>query len=427
MRRLLREQQGASSVIVALCMTVVLIVVALVVDIGATAARKAQLQDAADAAAMAIAQQCYESSLSKTSDGCDPAVAAGAGVLAQQIARDTVNDRVVDLVAEPDFSQSTETVVVQLTSFQQGLFSWAAAEDGANVLATATAEWRQTVPLPLAVNSCVLPDPATADLPTFVGTGVYTGVEDLLRSVAGALGRSDFDLRDYLENIFDCGVSVLAGGWLGNPDNECSYDPQALTSTLGATVDRLLPVLSDSEAMCRDTIQSLVGKRIIVPVFEHATGQTVGQLVGIYGNITFAEIIVTGYEFDGLLGNGPAPYFPNGGPRCATSLNELLGLSGTGLPGLLNGLTRGPLETLLQLPVVAQVAAFLGLDRVLDFLADVLSILFPPALSELVDNVLAVLLPVLSLCQGVQGEIVTTGMTAEQASARLDVHYRLVS
>lgn len=425
-RRLRTEQRGASTVIVALCMTAVLIVVALVVDIGATAARKAQLQDAADAAALAIAQTCHEHEATTTRDGCAAPVVATAQALADGIANDTVfggieqSRTALSWPTDTAAPNARETVVVTLTSVQAALFSF--DRDGTDVLASAEAEWRQTVPLPLGVNSCVLPD-AGAVGPQFIGTGLYTGVQDLLGAVAAALG-SDLDLPGYLENLFQCGVSVLAGGWLGNAADECSYDPRLLVSTLGSTLGRVLPLLPGSNE-CSDEITDLIGKRIIVPVFEHSTGQTVNQLLGFSGAVTFTEIVVTGYEFDGLLWNGPAANYPSGGPSCPASLNELLGLGSGDLSTLLRALTAGPLRTLLQLPVVGDLLDALGLDALLGVIADLLLILVP--VTDLVNRLLDVLLPILGLCQGVQGFVVETGMNADQAAERIATPVRLVA
>jgi hypothetical protein len=54
--RHLRDESGAITVITAILMTVMLGMAALVIDIGAAEARRAQLQDAADAAAVGIAR-----------------------------------------------------------------------------------------------------------------------------------------------------------------------------------------------------------------------------------------------------------------------------------------------------------------------------------------------------------------------------------
>lgn len=414
-RRLLREQQGASTVVVALCMAALLIVLALVVDIGATAARRAQLQDAADAAALALAQQCYEAAETRTEPGCAPEVQTGARDTATAVARATMNDGLADLTGEPDLISSPERVTVSLSSDQAALFSWAAGADGQVVVATATAEWRQTVALPLAMTECIVPE-ADTETVEFLGTGLYTGVQQLLQSLL-SVGMNP-NVPEYLERVLvDCGLNVLSGGWLGTlADDSCRYDPNALT-TVTSTLERLLPINNLVPGACSNTIQNLVGKRIVVPVFASATGQlldqvvggipTVGQQVDRLAAVSFTEIIVTGYEFDGVLGLGDVEdYDLHAEPSCASvsSLSDLLGLP--------RGLTKGLLDALLG-----------GLGEAVGAVVDnVVSIL-----SLLLDAlVVRTLLNVLNLCQGIQGKVVATGMDAAQAAERL-VPYRLVA
>jgi len=432
-RRLRTEQRGASTVIVALCMTAVLIVVALVVDIGATAARKAQLQDAADAAALAIAQTCHEHEATTTRDGCAAPVVATAQALADDIANDTVfggieqSRTAISWPTDTAAPNARETVVVTLTSVQAALFSF--DREGTDVLASAEAEWRQTVPLPLGVNSCVVPD-AGSIAPQFIGTGLYTGVADLLGGLLGSLGAAS--LPEYLDNILSCGVSVLAGGWMQSiADDECGYDPQLLVSTLSATLERLLPVNQAVPGLCSSTIQDLVGKRIIVPTFEHATGATVSQLLGLSGAISFTEVVVTGYEFDGVLGLGDLERIDPGTPSCANNLNELLGLSEGGVEALIRSIGASGILGLLNLPIVGPVANALGLGplltSLLDGLAGVVGVLLPGLLDDAVDLLLDVVLSLLNLCQGVQGFVVETGLNADQATERIATPVRLVA
>jgi Flp pilus assembly protein TadG len=435
-RRLRSEQRGASTVVVALCMTAVLIVVALVVDIGATAARKAQLQDAADAAALAIAELCFEDEDTTTREGC--AVDwEDATAVANQIADDTVFGGVEQARTALSFPTDTaapfarESVVVTLSSVQAALFSF--DRDDTDVLASATAEWRQTVALPLGVNSCVVPDPGGGS-PEFVGTGLYTGVNDLLRGIVGNL--DDENLVGYLDNLLSCGVSLLAGGWMQSlVRDDCSYDPALLVSTLSSTVERLLPVNQVVPDMCSATIENLIGKRIVVPTFEHATGATVQQLLGISGTVAFTEIVVTGYDFDGILGIGDRNTIAAGTPGCATSLYDLLGITDGGLETLIRNLGRAGILGLLRLPIVGPVADSLGLSSLLtsllDGLADLVGILLPGVLDGLlnraVDLLLDVLFSILDLCQGVQGYVVATGMNAAQAAERINTPVRLVA
>ena len=375
MRRLagrLRDESGATAVIMAMTMTIVLIIAALVVDVGAGMARNAQLQDAADAAALALAQRCYESNATNELDGCDAVVQAEAAVVASDIAQDTLNDGEASVVGSPIFT--TSTVTVNLASPQASLFGWSAGSDGTEVGATATAEWNQgAVALPLAISSCTLPAPS--DDTVFIGTGVYTGVSELVSSITGVLGGG---ADGYVANILACGTNVLAGGWLATPDADCTFDPSAVT-VAASTLNKLVPINS-----CVETIQNLVGKRIIVPVYENSTTMVVDSLLGSARIDRFAEIIVTGYDFDGLLaiGDDDLTSYPTGDdPGCSGSVQDFLGLD----LGVIGDLLEGPLGLLFD---------------------------------DLLPTVLA--------CQGIQGQLVNDNLTAEEASAML-IPYRLVA
>ena len=364
----------------AMMMTVVLIVAALVIDVGAMSARNAQLQDAADAAALAIAQQCYESFATNELNGCDPAVRAAATNTALEFAQATVNDGTASIIGAPVFD--LHTVTIQLASVQPVLFAWAAGSGDTTVGASATAQWNQgTIALPLAVNACTLPTPSTNTV--FVGTGLYTGVSDLLSSILSIplIGPilSGESRPDFLSNILSCGTNVLAGGWLASMDSDCTYDPNLLTY-VNSTLNKVLPI-----SACADVIQTLIGKRVIVPVYENATGQLLGAALGSAPVTRYAEIIVTGYEFQGVLGTGLLTSNPSS-PSCARTPAEFLGVSG----GVLGGL--------LATPIVG----------------DLLNLLLSDILLLVTD------------CQGLQGQLVSTTLTPEEASAKL-IPYRLVA
>ena len=355
----------------AITMTIVLIIAALVVDVGAGVARNAQLQDAA---ALALAQQCYESDATNEVLGCDAAVQAEAAAVASGIAQNTLNDGEASVVGSPEFTAST--VTVNLSSQQASLFGWSAGSDGTEVGATATAEWNQgAVALPLAINSCALPEPS--DDSVFVSTGVYSGVSELVSSIGALLAfvGGSVTLDEYVSDILACGTNVLAGGWLATVDGDCRFDPNLVTYT-SATLNKLVPL-----SECTQTISTLQGKRIIVPIYEHSTSMVLDSLSGTARIDRFAEIVVTGYDFDGLIGIGdPALSTNPTDPGCSGSPAEFLGVD----LGLL-----APLEGVLA-----------------------------PLFDQLLPTILA--------CQGVQGQVINDNLTAEEASALL-TPYRLVA
>lgn len=379
MRRLRGEDDGAVAVVVGILMVVMLVAVALVVDVGAMQARRAQLQDAADASSLAIAQRCHESAGSTVLAGCDPAVQVEAEELARAISEGTLNDENLESVTV-EFGDDPETVEVEdlssvgveIVSPQGALFAVVVGEDSRSLHAQARAGWNQPVTaLPVAFNVCTLPDTEDTDV-AFVATGVYDGVSSLLQSITALLGvlGGSIGLGEYVVNILNCGTNVLAGGWLTDVTGECSYDPNLLT-TVTSTLKKVLPI-----ARCTEVVESLVGKTVIVPIYESSTVNLLGNVLGVARVTRFAEIVVTGYDFEGLLGLGSLEnYDLFEDPSCSGSVQE-----------------------------------FLGVD--LGALGSLLDFLLAPLFNELLPTILA--------CQGIQGYVINDDLSAAEATALLD-------
>jgi Flp pilus assembly protein TadG len=305
-RRLRREELGATSVVVVLLMTVLLVSAALVVDVGAIQARRAQLQDAADAAALAIAQECFEHPASSAL-GCATAVVTASTSTALDLAVANVADGEVTAVT-PVFTG--DTVRVTLASRQQGYFGVFAGRDEKDLTASATARWEQpTVPLSLAFRACAFPDPGEPALlqASLAVNPLLGGVLDLSGD-CGLLGGED--LGDVLSSGLGNTLGLVSGGWLttstpilGLTPDDCSYDPNLLT-TVSATVSKVIP------SRCADVIQAwgvsaASPQRVILPVFDDGTEQLIVDDVFGVGDVDrYAVVDLTAYAFTGLLGIG---------------------------------------------------------------------------------------------------------------------------
>lgn len=327
-----RDETGAVTVIVAIMMVVLLGMAALVVDIGAAQARKAQLQDAADAAALGIAQRCFESQLTLVS-GCAADIRATATAIAGGYAVDNVKDGSAT-VTSVVFTASTVTVT--LVSDQPSFFAKIWNVDDTSVGADATADWGQgAVPLPLAYHSCSLPTPsATATVflrydlldPAAAKCGLIPGVMDLL-------GPGWVTQTDLIS--LDNGISLLG--------SDCSYEV-GLVAYVSSTLTKVLTT------QCAALASSLVGKQVLLPVYDRVLLPIVvnGVLLGNgYQVKKYALVTLTGYDFQTLDVNllnivtatiGPKN-MPATGPRCP----DLLGIPGLetptcqGVQGVLQG------------------------------------------------------------------------------------------
>ena len=307
----LRDERGATAIIVALTMAIVLGMAALVIDVGASQARRAQLQEAADAAALAIAQQCV-SAAATTVASCASSVIGGASSTAQQLAVANVNDHTVT-VSTPTFTAST--VKVTAKSDQVGFFSRIFGVDSTTLQASAKAQWTQPVtPLPLAYHECNLPDPSN--------NTVF--LESDILSITNL-------------NIAGCGLLGSVTGLLGArwaPDGSCSFDVNLL-SYVNGVLSNLLP------SQCVSMLGSLIGKQVLIPVYGNVLVPIVinGVLLGQgYEVKKYALFTVSGYDFQSINALGltlGGPMNISGSPQCQVILGIQWPLTCQGLQGKL--------------------------------------------------------------------------------------------
>jgi Flp pilus assembly protein TadG len=332
MPRVRRQELGATSIVVVLLMTVLLISAALVVDIGAVQARKAQLQDAADAAAVAIAQECFEAPASSLA-GCAASVISAAESTAAGLAVANLNDGEVT-VTSVEFPTAA-TVRVTLASTQQGYFGRIVDVDSSDLEAAATAEWNPpAVPLALAMASCAFPDPGE---PTVVQSSIAVSalLEPFLGEECGL-----FSSGDLLSNTTGT-IGIVAGGWLTSADpilgltaGDCEYDPNLLT-TASATVSKVAPT------ECAQAVESWGAspsspQRVLLPVFDDGLNQLVeDDVLGMGAVDRYAVVDVTGYSFTGVLGLGSVD---GSDPGLCTSDDGVIGAMLALIPALLQGL-----------------------------------------------------------------------------------------
>ncbi|NMR29403.1 Tad domain-containing protein [Crystallibacter degradans] len=248
-----KDEHGLTAVIVAILMVVLLGTVALVVDVGRLYAEKAQLQNGADAAALAIATDCAQG------NECSQAVADSTAV---QFSNDNANDGTAHLI-EATLSSGTVRVNVgaqvsdgnanELPLFFGPIFELldpASSFDNATVVAGATSQWG----------------------------GPYSGVPYL----PVGFGQCEFDLTGGLKMIQthggnDCSARNPSGahlpggfGWL-KTDGTCSAILIKISDTefIGDSSSGAPPPSSCSGFFDKDELQ---GKTVVLPIFANASG-----------------------------------------------------------------------------------------------------------------------------------------------------------
>lgn len=265
---------------------------AIAIDVGALYAERAQLQNGADAAALAVANDC-------AIDGtCDSA----AG-LAQTFANGNANDAAanIDGVTYP----TTNSVRVVTSTREAGTgnptmrhpFAAILGNDTSTVHAEATAEWgspeSSTVVLPLAISLC-----------------------DFRPSLDGSLQLIRYDVTRPDATCAGPEGSPIPGGfaWIDRVEDECAGIVDLDTSSLPSDPG------NDFPNVCDDVLDDLEGRTIVVPIFDGAAISRGGDAA--YSYYGFAAFEITGWKF----GGGPAvTNLDPAAPPCSGSCRGIQG------------------------------------------------------------------------------------------------------
>ena len=258
-----RDECGAVVVVVALLSVALLGMAALVIDVGALRVERRQLQNGADAAALAVAESCARGA-------CDDTLAPElAAVNAKDWAAnvDSVDHvgnhvRVMTSTATSDGGTVVPYIFGQLIT----------REVGKTVHASATAGWGpvgQATTVPLAVSHCEV-----------ARLGMTTTTVSVIR---------------FHDKAPTCALApgLDAPGGFGWLSGGCP-----LTVTAGT------PVSADpGESGPRRCLEPFLGTDVLVPVYEDITGAGRGARYDIVG---FAALHLTGYRFPGDV-SSPSP------------------------------------------------------------------------------------------------------------------------
>jgi hypothetical protein len=257
-------ERGAVSVVVALLLVVLMGFGALAVDASMLYAQKTQMQNGADAAALAIAQDCAKRGTAL----CKPAAAATA----LQLAKDNSNNGMADAPA-PTFPAAGTVVVTTAARDAQGagVTLWLANIFGisrADVGATSKAMWGGpsglSTALPIAFSECQFDLSGTTQLLTLHGTTTCVSSSPSGQVIPGGFG------------------------WL-TPDN---------STVCGSTVTIANPAVSSKNGdsmpngqVCKPAFTGLQGQTVLLPVFDTISASGDFHIKG------FAAFQILGYNF----------------------------------------------------------------------------------------------------------------------------------
>lgn len=264
------SERGAVGVIVGLMVMALIGVGAIAVDVGQIYAERAQLQNGADAGALAVARSCATGTC--TSGLANP--------LADANSNDGASAASVDLGVAGQVTVTTSTQNGS-SSFLTNLFANALNAGPVTVGATATATWGSPGSGPAALPLTFAPCQFDVDgsLHTILTHGSETCTSD---SPSGAVIPGGFEWL--LTDPGKCATTVFAD----DPATAGVLDPYAKTKT-GLNMP----------SECKPIIASYLNTVVMFPVFSSASGEGINAKYYIKG---YAAFMLVGYRFPGMSG-----------------------------------------------------------------------------------------------------------------------------
>ncbi len=274
-RRRLAGERGASAVILSVLLVPLLGFTAIAVDVGALYADKARLQVAADAAALAVARDCARGACGDMQATAQELVDANT----------TADAGAGAATAAPPVLQSAPTrVTVTGSAPREHWFAPVIGHDSSSVSATATVTWGApsggTAMLPLIFSYCEWVAQTGGGMPS---TTTQRTIVLPKKSDTGCTGPS---------HLF-----VPGGfGWLrSDGGNTCRA-----TTRIGNRFDSE-PGNNPSQGCAVGDIAALVGRTVLLPIFDESGGTGSGAWYEVYG---YAAFTITAYHFGGQYDAG---------------------------------------------------------------------------------------------------------------------------
>lgn len=273
------NERGATAVTSAILMVVLLAFAAVAIDVGLLYANRAQLQNGADSAALAIANDCAKGTCEQSADE----------IKAAGFAKMNSNDA---LAKFKSVTKTANSVTVEVGKDGAGsnpvrlVFANIFGTSEADVSATATASWgppSSGTTFPWTFGKCVFDSAlSTAQLTELADTGSFTGngTRILIRSDKNA---------EYPECPEDTGYPNGGFGMLDIEAGKCQASIDLGTLEAGSQPGAAL------DNACKEIMESLLDEPTLIPIFDQSlNGGGQHATFRIYG---FAAFQVTGYFF----------------------------------------------------------------------------------------------------------------------------------
>jgi Flp pilus assembly protein TadG len=277
----LSDERGATAVVFALLLVPMLGFAAIAVDIGSLYAERARLQVAADAAAIAVAQDCSRG--------------ACGDMLATARAMVTANDGDAS-TAQPVLDNAPLSVTVTGRTPVQHWFAPVIGHDATGVSATATVGWGApsggTAVLPLTFSWCEFSQMTGGGLPS--GTTVRTIYFTKTSGTTGCTGPSH---------------NIVPGGfaYLDTPSGKCEAASARAERSYSSTGNSVPSDCSTAD------FSAWIGQTVLLPLFEESGATGSNAWYRVYG---YAAFRLTGFHLGGQYSTTPKPC--SGNERCVT-------------------------------------------------------------------------------------------------------------
>ena len=280
-RRRLEGERGATAVVFAMILVPMLGFAAIAVDIGALYAERARLQVAADAAAIAVAQDCSRGN-------CGDMLATAQHLI-------SLNDP-TGTAGQPVLSSDPLSVTVTGGAPKEHWFAPVIGHDSSQVSATATVGWgapsRGTAVLPLTFSYCAFEKQTGGALPS-----------------TETVQKLNLTKTDGAPECHPASGNQIPGGFgfVETGSGGCGT-----ASEIDGTL-RSDPGESPSAGCEPEDFASYLGQTVLIPIFDEAGGTGSGGWYRVYG---YAAFRLTGYSFTGQFKSDPQPC--TGNDRCIT-------------------------------------------------------------------------------------------------------------
>jgi len=302
-----QNERGAITVLTAVCLVALLFVVALVVNVGISYAEKSQLQNGADAAALAVANKCAERA---TTTPCQAGtIPADLQVLANSLVDSNSNDGSSSVLLE--MGTGVVTATTSTVSSDGAKIILPISGVNATVRAVAAASWGGPSGGPAAF-------PITFSDCQFNLSGAVQLLQIHMTDAAHECGRGP------------SGLIIPGGfGWLNQDPGQCqaTINLNAGGGMVGGDTGNNAP--KNCDAVLNGWIAKInAGKQVIVllPVYDGATGNGANTIFHIRG---FAAFQVLGWRFPGSSPNsfnntGNSPSSLNCSGNCSGIIGKFI-------------------------------------------------------------------------------------------------------